>query len=70
MDAPASNFVVRLCILTQAFRLIESMRQRGIVLAPFLDSDLISTVYRSMGVEPAADEDEDGVEEELEEGVE
>ena len=32
--------------MEQAFRLIESMRQRGIVLAPFLDTDLISTVYR------------------------
>ena len=32
--------------MEQAFRLIENMRQRGIVLAPFLDSDLINTVYR------------------------
>lgn len=32
--------------MEQAFRLIESMRQRGIVLAPFLDADLINTVYR------------------------
>ena len=32
--------------MEQAFRLIENMRQRGIVLAPFLDADLITTVYR------------------------
>ncbi len=32
--------------MEQAFRLIENMRQRGIVLAPFLDADLINTVYR------------------------
>lgn len=30
----------------QAYRLIENMRQRGILLAPFLDTDLINTVYR------------------------
>jgi pentatricopeptide repeat protein len=80
--------------MEQAFRLIESMRQRGIVLSPFLDADLINTVYRygsspscarasagrllivvwwcvcsAMGVEPEAEDVDDGVEEELEEGV-
>ena len=42
------------------------------MLAPFLDRDLITTVYRAVGVEPEEEEDEDDdeVAEELDEDIE
>jgi hypothetical protein len=37
--------------------MIEKMRARDILLAPYLDSDLIETVYRAVGLQPELEAD-------------
>lgn len=41
----------------QAYQMIEKMRQRRIVLGPYLDQTMCDTIYRHMGINFAADED-------------
>ncbi|KAJ1627583.1 hypothetical protein T492DRAFT_876543 [Pavlovales sp. CCMP2436] len=36
----------------QAYQSIQKMRARNLLLAPYLDSELIDAVYRAVGVEP------------------
>ena len=38
--------------LQQAYTLVERMRDRGIVVAPYLDGEMVDTIYKEMGVEP------------------
>ena len=56
--------------MEQAFQFIENMRERNIILSPFLDADMVNTIYRSMGVEPEEEDGEDVVDEELDESIE
>jgi hypothetical protein len=37
----------------QAYTLVEQMKDRGIVIAPYLDGDMVDNVYREVGVEVA-----------------
>lgn len=51
--------------MEQAFHLIEKMRARGIILSPYLDSQMVSEVYRAMGKSssPLDAENDNGIEE-------
>ena len=67
---------------SQALRLIEDMRERKIILSPYLDQEMVQTVYREMGVastassgeKPASkmgdDSDDGGIEEEISDSIE
>mmetsp|Transcript_19068 Transcript_19068/g.64920 ORF Transcript_19068/g.64920 Transcript_19068/m.64920 type:complete len:1396 (+) Transcript_19068:174-4361(+) len=62
--------------MSQAYQLIEKMRERGIILSPYLDQKMVSSVYQAMGVDPAEAAGmepegamEDGVDEEIDEPV-
>lgn len=37
--------------------MIEKMRARDILLAPYLDAELIETVYRAVGLQPEVESD-------------
>ena len=51
--------------MQQCYKLIEEMRVRRILLGPYLDQEMVITVYRHLGIQPATDE-EDVIEEEVE----
>eukprot|EP00698_Gefionella_okellyi_P002980 TRINITY_DN12813_c0_g1_i1.p1 TRINITY_DN12813_c0_g1~~TRINITY_DN12813_c0_g1_i1.p1 ORF type:complete len:1394 (-),score=371.65 TRINITY_DN12813_c0_g1_i1:33-4172(-) len=53
--------------MQQAYKLIEEMRARQIVLGPYLDSTMVQNVYRSLGVEfQDVVDDEEVIDEEVE----
>jgi len=52
----------------QAYRLIEKMRERHIILNPYLDQDMINTIYSRVGVAVEA-EDKDEMEEDIADDV-
>jgi len=57
--------------MQQAYVLIEKMRDRQIVLNPYLDADLIEQVYQAMGIEINSNAGgEEGMAEELDEDIE
>ena len=57
--------------LPQAYVLIEKMRDRQIVLNPYLDADLIEQVYQAMGIDINSNAGgEEGMAEELDEDIE
>ncbi|KAJ9518877.1 hypothetical protein QJQ45_026278, partial [Haematococcus lacustris] len=39
----------------EAYKLIEQMRSRAIILSPYLDQRMVDDVYKTLGVEPVAD---------------
>ncbi len=41
--------------MDQAYALIEKMRARGIILSPYLDSEMVHTIYSAMGMPAAQD---------------
>ena len=62
----------------QAYRLIEKMRERHIILNPYLDQDMINTIYQAVGVQVEAPapaggrrggDDDDEVEDDLDEDI-
>jgi len=57
-----------------AYTLVERMRERNIILAPYLDSDMVAAICNALGVPVAADaangaDDDDAPEEAIEEDV-
>lgn len=40
--------------MNAAYRLIEDMRERNIVMHPYLDQEMVNAIYRAVGIEPAA----------------
>jgi len=42
----------------QCYQLIEKMRQRRILLGPYLDQSMVDTIYRKMNIHVPADNDE------------
>jgi len=60
--------------MEQAYRLIEKMRERHIILNPYLDQDMINNIYQAVGVAvekpaPARGADDDEVEDDMEEDI-
>merc|ERR1712196_65084 len=51
----------------QAYRLIEKMRERHIILNPYLDQDMINAIYQAVGV--AVEQDRDNTQGEMEEDI-
>ena len=45
--------------LEQAYALIEKMRQRNIILSPYLDQDMVQDIYKAMGVTQTQEEEHD-----------
>eukprot|EP00276_Gloeochaete_wittrockiana_P002244 CAMPEP_0184673476 /NCGR_PEP_ID=MMETSP0308-20130426/86689_1 /TAXON_ID=38269 /ORGANISM="Gloeochaete witrockiana, Strain SAG 46.84" /LENGTH=1407 /DNA_ID=CAMNT_0027120965 /DNA_START=36 /DNA_END=4259 /DNA_ORIENTATION=- len=41
--------------IEQAYHLIEKMRERNIILSPYLDQEMVEKIYEAMGVEVAAE---------------
>ena len=41
--------------MEQAYTLIEKMRSRSIILSPYLDHEMVSTIYGAMGMPVAQD---------------
>ena len=41
--------------MEQAHQLVEKMRGRGIILSPYLDSEMVQTIYGAMGLPVAQD---------------
>ena len=51
--------------MEQSYQLIEKMRDRRIILSPYLDSQMVNAVYQAMGVKtPMAAENDDGIDDE------
>eukprot|EP00743_Colponemidia_sp_Colp-15_P005070 GILK01005459.1.p1 GENE.GILK01005459.1~~GILK01005459.1.p1 ORF type:complete len:1424 (+),score=370.05 GILK01005459.1:129-4400(+) len=55
--------------LQEAYNLIERMRQRRIILSPYLDQEIVDAVYHAMGIEIAEDGARDDIGEEIDEEV-
>lgn len=53
--------------MSQAYLLIEQMRTRNIILSPYLDREMIESIYRAVGMEPVFEEaeEDDGMEEDI-----
>ena len=52
--------------MEQAYKLIEQMRDRRIILGPYLDAQMVNAVYQAMGMQTplTTDNDNDGIEDE------
>ena len=54
--------------MRQAYELIEDMRNRKIILSPYLDQTMVNSIYQAVGVAPADDGgSDDGIDEEIDE---
>ncbi len=54
--------------MRQAYELIEDMRNRKIILSPYLDQKMVNSIYQAVGVAPADDGgSDDGIDEEIDE---
>ena len=44
--------IANICmIVCQAYALIEKMRGRGIILSPYMDQQMVESIYKAMGIE-------------------
>jgi len=48
--------------MEQAYHLIEKMRDRNIILSPYLDQDMVDSIYKAMGIEAVPEAEEEAVE--------
>merc|ERR1712216_371051 len=56
--------------MNHAYQLIQRMRDSKIILSPYLDREMIESIFRAVGVEPAAEEEPgEGIEEEVGEEI-
>ena len=58
--------------MSQAYTLIQRMRDAKIILSPYLDREMIESIFRAVGLDPVADEElgedieeDDGIGEEI-----